>query len=127
MQYFKAYCLKKMGFLYEAKDILHSLLDLPQLSDHIRFKVIVKLSKIYTDFWNHFEARFHLRTLKTMFQTNIDLQSSLNLKAAYYQAKCKYYLKLGIPEKLKTNFDKLLKCHDELQTKAAHRISLYCY
>jgi hypothetical protein len=46
--YFKAYSLKKMGFLFDAREMLLSLVDSP-LTEQIRFKVLVKLAKIYTD------------------------------------------------------------------------------
>jgi hypothetical protein len=93
--YFKAYSLKKMGFLFDAREMLLSLVDSP-LTEQIRFKVLVKLAKIYTDLCNHFEARFYLRKLKSMLEEKIILTENIKLKAAYYQAKCKYYLKLGI-------------------------------
>ena len=124
--YFKAYCLKKMGFIYEAKNLLHSFADLPQ-SDTIRFKITVKLAKIYTDLWNHFEARCYLRNLKDMLTNNVELSSNLKMKAAYYQAKCKYYLKLGIPSKLSANVDKLIKCQEQLKIRLVHRISTLNY
>ena len=38
LKYFKAYCLKKMGFLFEAKDLLHSFSDAPY-SEQLRFKI----------------------------------------------------------------------------------------
>lgn len=88
-----------MGFLFEARDLLHKLIDAP-LTEQVRFKVLVKLAKIYTDLWNHFEANFYLRKLKSMLEGNIELSLNIKLKAAYYQAKCKYYLKLGIMKKL---------------------------
>ena len=77
----------------------------------------VKLAKIYTDLCNHFEARVYLRKLKSMLEDNIVLTQNLKLKAAYYQAKCKYYLNMGILTKLKKNVKKLSKCQEDAQIK----------
>jgi hypothetical protein len=65
--------------------------------------------------------------LKAIFVSNDDLRSNLKLKAAYYQAKCKYYMKLGIASKMQANVAKLLKCHDELKIMTSQKISAYNY
>ena len=128
LEYFKAYCLKKMGFLFEAREMLHQLVaDAPILAEQIRFKVTIKLAKIYTELCNHFEARFYLRKLKSMLEDNIMLSQNLKLKAAYYQAKCKYYLNMGILTKLKKNVIKLNRCQEEGQIKMVQRISALNY
>ena len=115
IDYLKASINKKMGLLFDAKEMFEKLIVGNAIPKRMLFKVNIKLAKIYTDLFNHFEARAILRKVKAMLNADEgELAHDLKLKAIYYQAKCKYFDKLGIIKKLSRNADKLAECQDKL-------------
>ncbi len=62
-QYFEASIIKRLGMFIEAREQFHKIISEHEIniSLTINFKVFLKLSKIYTNLYNHFKARQYLK------------------------------------------------------------------
>ena len=72
----------------------------------LKFKILIKLSKIYTELFNHFKARECLKEARAILKNQPDLVSD-KLLLRYRDAKCKYFMKLAIIPKFKKNIELL--------------------
>ncbi len=70
IDYFKASIYKKMGLLFDAMEMFEKFIVTDNIPKRMLLKVHIKLAKIYTDLFNHFEARAILRKVKAMLNAD---------------------------------------------------------
>jgi hypothetical protein len=71
----------------------------------ITLKILIKLAKIYIALMNHFKGKMYLDLVKTYEIEK--MTNNANILKRYREAKCEYYMRLGMIDKLSHHVKKL--------------------
>ena len=119
---------KRTGFTIEAKDAyLKILKDIDSDTSstepyliRLKSKILIKLARCYLKLLNPFESRRTLIQAKPLVDKN-----DTKIHIRYREAKCEYWISMGVLKKLAKNTEKLFLLVKDL--KINHKMNYYYY